>query len=521
MRRQIAALCFSLVALGGSFLGRTSASGSDLAVLGPGAIKQADGLYRIPLADGSVLFTHGADPVPNHGGSMDTSDPQRAPVCATDYYQHVLYGRLGGSTDRFASVKSAIQASIRRMDAVLNEESIASGNVPADYKVKCDSTGAIQVNTFTSTAADFSSVVSAARSAGYNLSNVDYTIFFDYQPPDYCGVGSYINDESLSVFNSNNGGGGYGVSYSECWTNETPMHENGHNQGAVQYNAPYSTGSGGHCYDENDVMCYSPDGGDKNQTGTIDRCTDRLHFDCGNDSYFDSATESGEYLSNHWNVGSSLNRFIVFGPPVQAPIASFSVSCTNFTCYFTDTSTDDGTIVSRQWSFGDGASSTIQNPSHSYGNAATYTVQLTVTDNDGVSTSTSQTVTVPAGPDPDPSTPNLSNGVATTDRNGPQGTWKYYKIQLPAGKSSLRVNLRDVACTLVLCNPDLDLYVRQGLRPTMSTYACSSKQSSDLEACTISSPQSGYWYVGVYTSFATPTVPLNISTVDFTITASY
>ena len=52
-----------------------------------------------------------------------------------------------------------------------------------------------------------------------------------------------------------------------------PMHENGHNQGAVQYDAPYSTGDGAHCCDENDVMCYA-DGGDLNPAGT---CSSALH----------------------------------------------------------------------------------------------------------------------------------------------------------------------------------------------------------------------------------------------------
>ncbi len=94
---------------------------------------------------------------------------------------------------------------------------------------------------------------------------------------------------------------------------ETPMHENAHNQGAVQPEAPNSTGTGGHCYEERDVLCYSPDGGDRNQNGIASRCTSRVTFDCGNDDYFDSAPEPAEYLAGHWNIGSALNRFVVFG----------------------------------------------------------------------------------------------------------------------------------------------------------------------------------------------------------------
>jgi PKD repeat protein len=520
MRRHIALIIVCSMALAGLVGASSGAAANELSVLGKGAVKQVSGLYLIQLADGSTLFTHGPDPVPNHGGSIDASDTERSPVCATDYYQHVLYGRLTGSTDRFANVKTTIQSSMRRIDAVLNEESIASGNFPADYKVKCDANGAIQVNSFTASSYDYTSVVDGARAAGYTLSNVDYTIFFDYQPPDYCGVGSYYDDERLTASNYNNNGGGYAVAYNQCCTNETPMHENGHNQGAVQYGAPYSTGTGGHCYDENDVMCYSPDGGDLNQGGTIDRCTDKIHFDCGNDSYFDSATESGEYLASHWNIGSTLNRFIVFGPSVVPPKASMTISCTNLSCAFTDKSTDNGTIVGWQWSFGDAATSTLQNPTHTYAAAGTYLVSMTVTDNDGSSSSASQTLSV-TNPDPDPSTPNLANAVAKTDRNGPSGTWKYYKIQVPQGKASLRVTLNATACTLSFCNPDLDLYVRPGLRPDTGNYSCLSHGQTDTEVCNISSPAGTYWYIGVYTFFATPEALLNLSTVNFSISASY
>jgi subtilisin family serine protease len=86
-------------------------------------------------------------------------------------------------------------------------------------------------------------------------------------------------------------------------------------------------------------------------------------------------------------------------PPANgAPTASFTFSCTDLSCGFTDTSTDsDGTVVGWSWNFGDGASSAQQNPSHTYAAGGTYTVTLTATDDDGASDSESASVTVSSG----------------------------------------------------------------------------------------------------------------------------
>ena len=55
------------------------------------------------------------------------------------------------------------------------------------------------------------------------------------------------------------------------------------------------------------------------------------------------------------------------------------------TVRFNDTSTDsDGTIATRAWEFGDGATSSERSPTHTYGNAGTYTARLTVIDDDGL-----------------------------------------------------------------------------------------------------------------------------------------
>lgn len=57
----------------------------------------------------------------------------------------------------------------------------------------------------------------------------------------------------------------------------------------------------------------------------------------------------------------------------------------------------DGSITSYLWTFGDGTSSTLANPSHSYASAGTYTVNLKVTDNQGASGNAISTATITAG----------------------------------------------------------------------------------------------------------------------------
>ncbi len=83
------------------------------------------------------------------------------------------------------------------------------------------------------------------------------------------------------------------------------------------------------------------------------------------------------------------------GETNQPPTASFNYTTSDLTATFTDMSTDlDGTIASWSWEFGDGSTSTDQSPSHIYAADNTYTVSLTVTDNQGASDVTSESVTV-------------------------------------------------------------------------------------------------------------------------------
>jgi hypothetical protein len=275
--------------------------------LGAVTERLAGGLYLVHPRTGPPLTTHGADGPPPAASVPMTAE--RAPLCTQSNHQRILYGRPASAPDRLATSLPVIETTIWRMNAELDRAALESGDMHADYRVQCDATGRLAVGSFVNPgSSSFADVVDAARLSGAVDPDADHTIFYDDPTPEACGVGSFSADERLSADNENNSGGGFAVVYSDCWNPATVMHEVGHNQGAVQAGAPNSTGSGSHCLDEADVMCYA-DGGDRD-TGTVLLCDGPERFDCGYDDYFDAAPEPGEYLASNWNLGSPLNRFI-------------------------------------------------------------------------------------------------------------------------------------------------------------------------------------------------------------------
>ena len=94
--------------------------------------------------------------------------------------------------------------------------------------------------------------------------------------------------------------------------------------------------------------------------------------------------------------GDTDGRTASVGPPNDPPNAAFDDDCVALVCNFTDASSDpDGTIVSWQWDFGDGATSTEQSPTHTYLVSLFYLVSLTVTDDKGATATEARLVFAP------------------------------------------------------------------------------------------------------------------------------
>ncbi|MDB4883745.1 MAG: hypothetical protein JWL95_2511 [Gemmatimonadetes bacterium] len=100
-------------------------------------------------------------------------------------------------------------------------------------------------------------------------------------------------------------------------------------------------------------------------------------------------------------MANSVSKAITIGAPVnQVPVASFTYSCTNLTCFFdSSASTDDGGIVTRVFNFDDGQyAGGVVTATHTFAAPGTYRVQFTATDAGGLTGGTSQYVTVTASP---------------------------------------------------------------------------------------------------------------------------
>lgn len=78
------------------------------------------------------------------------------------------------------------------------------------------------------------------------------------------------------------------------------------------------------------------------------------------------------------------NYITVYPSPSANFTANLTTGCVPVNIQFTDRSTSpSGNIVSWQWDFGDGGTSTAQSPSHVYNNTGFYNVTLTVTSSTG------------------------------------------------------------------------------------------------------------------------------------------
>jgi hypothetical protein len=81
------------------------------------------------------------------------------------------------------------------------------------------------------------------------------------------------------------------------------LHEIMHTLGAVQPDAPHAT-AGGHCWDDQDVMCYNDGSAGSQLLRAV--CASAVELiDCNADDYFAPSPAPGSYLATHWDAYNS------------------------------------------------------------------------------------------------------------------------------------------------------------------------------------------------------------------------
>ena len=116
-----------------------------------------------------------------------------------------------------------------------------------------------------------------------------------------------------------------------------------------------------------------------------------------------------EYEATWWSTGAQPDVFTNVwkklgkcsgsgGGDNQAPVSAFSFDSNGLSVSFTQQASDDKAVTGYQWSFGDGATSTSPNPSHTYAQAGSYSVSLRVSDAEGLTNQVSKTVRVSSDP---------------------------------------------------------------------------------------------------------------------------
>jgi hypothetical protein len=440
---------------------------------------------------------HHVDPVrafpkPRHGRRVarasvfattwgcDQALGDRAPLLSNAPQIKVIYVYAAGAPDNLATYGNLIQNDAATIENKVATESNNTKSVRFDVggtggPCTADSRNRLDIQT-----------VQLAQPASFYLNNtfdtveaelesdlvpadphqrVNYVVYLDNVHPsdtNVAGQGDLGFDETHGYANPINqgrngngqlfamiyglGGSDFVGGYGDGDRQETFLHEMSHTLGAVQMGAPHSSGAG-HCYDEQDIMCYW-DGGPYFTSGgdlTYDPgCAGvgiNESLDCNKDDYFSPNPSAGSYLATHWNEYDSV--FLCPIAECDSTLPTFTVSVSKSAAGGKLTLTADAggqPIQHYEWDLdGDGiyeydagSSPTFSPPSVRSG-----TIQMRAVKADGSFAYGSTTIRIPA-PAVSVSGDLTIGGTVRVDASGtqdPDGLIKQYRWDLDGNGS--------------------------------------------------------------------------------------
>lgn len=369
-----------------------------------------------------LLLVGDAAQVPTSSTSAGDSDNNYGYIVGSDHYLDIFVGRFSAETE--AHVTTQVDRTIYYERDVLSSADFfrhATGmgssegpghNSEYDYQ---------HINLLLNDLANYGYTTHTNHQSGGSVSNLTGLINSGQGCLWYCGHGSttcwtcgwyFCNAEVDALTNENQlpfivsvacvvGDFKNYTCYCEAWLRAT---NNGNPTGAVAHGGSTINQSWVPPMDAQDEMAdllVSPSGPNRTFGGM---------FANGLFKMIDINGPGGESMADTWTCfGDPSVQLRTPGTPEgpipgnQPPVADFDYyfPTSDYTVAFEDHSYDpDGSIVSWEWDFGDGATSTEQNPSHTYASPGTYAVTLTVTDNEGATDPITKDVTV-SGPTPD------------------------------------------------------------------------------------------------------------------------
>lgn len=283
----------------------------------PVAAAELGSLDPLSVDEGTAPETWCGDELPT------TNDTANAVVAAGAPHYKLVYAYAADQTNRFASFKDRLQATVSLLQRFLAIQSDGKKALRWDTGTVCGPQYVdIQVvqlpqnrdyyvpggaPSFERTSAD---VLTALGGAGAPR---NVAIYADGLRGTNGVAGTawrYFTSDTMAT--AHDGGGlaavVYGTQTLPTGTYADPgvmMHEIGHNLGAVADPAPHSS-LAGHCYDEWDVMCYADGGARGKASDMVPNCSAIAGevtetFDCGRDDYFNSNPPQDSYLDLNWN----------------------------------------------------------------------------------------------------------------------------------------------------------------------------------------------------------------------------